>query len=61
MIALCPGCGRPPRGTVQAGQGFCHYWLECRACGRRTSDRQGFEQAVREWNARCLPEGKPRR
>jgi len=49
-IVPCAGCGRSPRGTVRVGQGFCHYRLECRTCGRATADGQGFEQAVKEWN-----------
>jgi formate dehydrogenase maturation protein FdhE len=50
-VKRCPFCGREPRATVQAGGGKTLFWLECRACGTKTSDDQVFEQAVRQWNA----------
>ena len=49
-IAPCPGCGNPPGGAVRVGKGMFSFWLECRPCGRRTADGQGFELALEEWN-----------
>jgi hypothetical protein len=50
VIAPCSGCGQLPGGALQIGNGLKLFWIECRPCGRKTTDGQSFAQAVREWN-----------